>query len=174
MAIVFEGSDRVGKSTLKKEFERIFREVRGREPVSAHCDKDTFKDWSKLGDVAALLDENDFVDRLFDSECVYSKQVRGKMSMNKGQIKLFRLKSKGHAVVFVTASPEDIQTRYKTTEDEEHYIDADKSVEVQDAFKDFYGEHQPDNFFEFSGNMTMPLTGADYGRAVDLIERFTD
>lgn len=174
MAIIFEGGDRVGKSSLKKEFERVFEEIRGRAPRSIHCDKDTFDDWSDIAAVVRLLDNHDFVDRLFDSECVYSQMVRGKRSMNKGQIALFRAKSKDHAVVFVAVDPDIIKTRYKATEDEDHYIDADKSVEVQREFVSFYDEFPPENLFKFRGDMSLPLSGSDRDRAVDLIERFTD
>ena len=171
MAIVFEGTDRSGKSTMLKRYAEVFREVRGREPRVAHCDKDSFEDWGDIGAVATFLDEHDLVDRLFDSECVYSAAVRGKRSINKGQIALFRVKTGGHAVVFVSAKPDTIRSRYEATAGEDHYVDADKSVEVQANYEKFYADFPPDNFVRISGEGEFD----EEARAVaeDLIERFT-
>lgn len=133
MAIIFCGSDRTGKSSLARATQELLRSMFNLNVPIAHCGKDTLN-WTNMDQVVRFVRDNVLVDRCFDSEIVYSHCVRGR-EIPAALQEAWRRATDRDLIVHVRATPEQIRQRYALTANEDHYIDAEKAIEIDSAYR---------------------------------------
>jgi len=149
---IVEGTDRAGKSTLVEVLREKMSDAIGRPAVVVHCHKDSC-DWSDDAKILDVLAKADIVDRLYDSEYVYSKVIRGGASICDERMHRLRQaqEAMGATTIFVASGEDAIRERYKSSSDE--YVDADKAIEIQLEYAKLFARLRPYSFQFMSGEM---------------------
>lgn len=153
MRFIVEGTDRAGKSTIVTALKREMTAMLGREVRVVHCNKDSCN-WQDPDQVLSVIEGADIVDRLYDSEYVYSKVVRGGASLADDLFLKLRCEQEklGATTIFVHSGEATIRQRFEWSEGE--YVDVEQALRIQREYTELYMRARPFSFAFLSGEMS--------------------